>query len=109
MYVLFRNIDPKKDPPCHRECVGRDMRGGGVKPLHDLVNGPVDCGSMCPDFYCGNPAPRDTADRRFGNNGSHRRFDQLRIGSAIDESANNHVTGCAVEWVKDEDSHLQYL
>jgi hypothetical protein len=85
------------------------MRDCNIKSLHDIVNGPVDRGSMRLNFYCTNPAPRNAADRRFSNDGSHRRFDQLRIGSAIEKSANNHVSRCAVERVKDEDSHLQYL
>jgi hypothetical protein len=109
MHLLFRCSDPQKDLPSHRESPGRHMRGGNIKSLHDIVNGPVDGGSMRLDFYCTNPAPRNAADRRFGNNGSHRRFDLFCIGSAIKKSANNHVSSCAVERVKDEDSHLQYL
>jgi hypothetical protein len=109
VYLFFGPIDTLKYTAGHGECVCRDSPGCSVKAFHDLSKSPGSKGSTGPDFHCLYTGAFNCCNAGPGGHRPHRPHNKTPVCPRVKECPCDHVARSAVERIKNQDSHLQYL
>ena len=109
VHLLFRCMDPLKDPAGHRKRRCRDRGGGHVKAFHHLFKGPVRWCRFRIYLNGVDTRPGDAADRGLCYHCRHCTHDRFPVCPAVQEGTRDHVARCTVEGIENENPHYQYL